>query len=313
MPGLVGGVERRAVREDEAEVSFARAVVARIAATKSDDRVIDDFVPDDERALEILVAAGLEHIEVGRVYKLIAGVVGEQRVEIRGAREPMIRGQRADRGCGKGRVRRHAVVDECGEIFPWIVGRRDSRAECGEVGRIDPIADECAVWLRGNDGCVITVAGDIASHGTVIHHRDRRPVCRQLKRGIGRQRLRGVRKDLSVGKRECAGDEIARRDDLVAERDCADALRVAHFCRDGDRLRGERRDRGVSDIADGRADVCSEYGVLRTGRSERVGNVCERGVDGEIEDVVSRDVVLQRAGLRRFRDAVDGDHVVARV
>ena len=293
MSRLVGGVERRAVREDEAEVPLARAVVARIAAAKSDDGVVDDFVPDDESALEILVAAGLKHIEVGRVYKLIAGVVCEQRVEIHGANQPVIRRQRADRGCVKCRVCRHAVIDECGEVFPRIVRRRDSRAERGEVGRIDPIADECAVWLRGNDGSVIAVAGDVASHGAVVHHCDRRPVCRQLKRGIWRKRLRRVCKDLSVGERKRAGDEVARRDDLVAERDCAHSLRVAHFCRYGDRLRGERRGRRMSDIADGRADVCSEHGVLRSGSAERVGDVGERGVDGKIEDIVSRDVVLQ--------------------
>ena len=62
-PGFVFGLERGAFWKDEAEVAFARAVVARISAAQSDECVVDDLVADDEGALEIFKAAGVEVCE----------------------------------------------------------------------------------------------------------------------------------------------------------------------------------------------------------------------------------------------------------
>ena len=167
--------------------------------------------------------------------------------------------------------------------------------------------------LCGDDGGEDAVADKVASHGAVIYHRDRGPVCRQLKCRIRGQGLLGVCDDRRVAQRQCARDECARRDELVAERDCADALRVGHFRRDGDGLRGERRIGRMVDVANGGAVRGGEDGVLRTGCAEGFGHVAERGIHGEIEDVINWEVFLVRARLRRFGDAVDGDGVGAGV
>ena len=233
LPAFVGGSERCAFRKFEAEVPFAGAVIARVSTAQTDDGVVDNFFADDECALEILKAACFEVGKSGGVSKLLSTVVGEQSGEVRRASEPVIRRQcieRCWRECARaGDVSRHAVIDEKGEVFPWVVDRWNSRVQRSEIGRIDAVADECSVGLRGDYRGEDAVADEVASHGAVVRHRDGGPVRRQLKCRIRGQCLIGVREDLRVCQRQGTRDEVARCDDLVAEGHCANSLRVGHF------------------------------------------------------------------------------------
>ena len=184
--------------------------------------------------------AGQQVVQVGIIGELVGAGVGQQGGVIGGAGEPVVdrqggEGIGRDDGSAFG-IDGQGVVDEEGEVFAWIVFGGHADGGACEVGGGDPVADEGAVGLGGDDRGEDAIAGGVTWERAVVDHGGGQPIGGVFEGRVRWQRTPGIGQDLAVGERQGGWDKTTGGADLVVDLNGAYALGVSDFGGHGDGL-----------------------------------------------------------------------------